>query len=151
MKLLRYILIILVVGLIVIQFFPTMENKSDLVPATDLIQSREVPSQVATLLHNACYDCHSNNTNYPWYDKIQPFAWFLEGHIIDAKRGLNFNEFETYTPKKQQKKLKGIRFVMEKDVMPLDSYKLMHAESRLSKEERQAIINWVDDELKNYQ
>ncbi len=146
----RYkILLIIILALIVIQFFPIKKNTSNEVPTTDLILVNEVPSQVATLIHNACYDCHSNNTNYPWYDKIKPFAWYLDKHIKDGKAHLNFNLFEKYSLKKQQKKLREIKEVIQKDKMPLTSYQLMHAESRLSKDQQQAIINWVDQTLKN--
>lgn len=149
-KLGRYILYILLITLIIIQFFPTLNNKSDEVPTTDIIKSRKIPSQTATLIKNACYDCHSNNTDYPWYNAVQPISWYLEGHITNAKSGLNFNEFETYSTKKQKKKFQNMKFVVEENKMPLTSYKLMHAEGRLSKAERKEIINWIEDELKEY-
>lgn len=151
MKTYQIILLIFIGFLIVIQFFPTLENKSDVVPATDLIKSHdEMPSQVATLLRNACYDCHSNNTDYPWYDQVQPIAWFLEGHIQKAKRKLNFNEFQTYSLEHQKKKLEKVRHALQENLMPLKSYKILHSEGRLSQEERQQIIDWIDQELKNY-
>lgn len=109
-----------------------------------------MPSQVATLLRNACYDCHSNNTDYPWYDKVQPTAWILEKHIKKAKGKLNFNEFETYSSEKQKKALENVRYAIEENAMPLKPYKLLHPEGRLSKDERQQIIDWIDEELKKY-
>jgi len=151
MKVVKIILLILLGTFIIIQFFPTMKNKSDVVPATDLITSRAVPSQVATLLHNACYDCHSNNTNYPWYNKVQPLAWFLEGHIQDAKRELNFNRFETYSRKEQKDFFEDIAFLVKNDKMPLSSYQFLHAESRLSEKEKQQIVNWAEEALQDYQ
>jgi|SRR5699024_4313475 len=150
MKLIRYILGIFLLTLILIQFFPTLENVNNEVPTTDIIQSRKVPSQVSTLVRNACYDCHSDNTQYPWYDKIQPFAWVLENHIIEGKRNLNFNEFETYDLKQQEEKLKKARKLIQENKMPLPSYKIMHAEGRLSTEEKKIIIDWIEEELKNY-
>ncbi len=150
MKFFRLILGILLLSLILIQFFPTLNNVSDEVPTTDIIQSRAVPSQAATLVRNACYDCHSNNTQYPWYDKIQPFAWILENHIIDAKRELNFNEFETYDSNKQKKKFQSMKKLIEENKMPLTSYKIMHAEGRLSSREKKIIIDWIEEELKEY-
>src|SRR5699024_960998 len=116
------ILLLLFIVVLIIQFFPTLKNTSNEVPTTDLIQSREVPSHVATLIHNACYDCHSNNTDYPWYNKVQPWAWYLEGHIKKAKFALNFNEFETYSPDKQRKKLENMQKLVEEKKMPLTSY-----------------------------
>lgn len=150
MKTVRRILLILVVALLLIQFFPTPKNKSDEVPVTDLISSREVPSHVATLVQNACYDCHSNNTDYPWYNRVQPWAWYLQGHIQKAKSKLNFNEFETYSQIKQKKKLENMHTAIEENTMPLTSYKIMHAEGRLTKSERKQILDWIEEELKDY-
>ncbi len=149
-KVLRLFLIILLLGIIVIQFFPTMKNKSDMVPATDLMQSHEVPSQVATLLHNACYDCHSNNTNYPWYNHIQPLSWFLEGHIKEGKKHLNFSKFANYSQQKQKEKLEHLVKLVNEDKMPLTSYKILHAEARLTDAERQRIVDWAEEMLKDY-
>lgn len=148
MKVVRLIITIILLAFLLIQFFPTMRNDTNEVPTTDILQSRPVPSHVATLVKNACYDCHSNHTEYPWYDKVQPFAWVLEGHIQNAKRKLNFNEFETYSKNKKEKKLKNIIAALKENQMPLKSYKLMHAEGRLSKDEKASIINWAQEELK---
>ena len=150
MKLFRLILGVLLISLLLIQFFPTINNESNEVPTTDIIQSRAIPSQVATLVRNACYDCHSNNTQYPWYDHIQPFSWIIESDIIEGKRVLNFNEFETYDVKHQKKKLRKARQLIQKNKMPLTSYKIMHAEGRLSADEKKLIIDWIEEELKNY-
>ena len=56
-----------------------------------------MPDSVKVILQNACYDCHSNNTRYPWYVNIQPVGWWMSGHIADARDGLNFSEFGGYT------------------------------------------------------
>ncbi|HLS29929.1 MAG TPA: heme-binding domain-containing protein [Flavobacteriaceae bacterium] len=150
MKVLRVILGILLISLIIIQFFPTTDNISNEVPTTDVIQHRQAPSHVTTLIQNACYDCHSNNTQYPWYDRIQPFSWIFEKNIKDAKRALNFNEFETYSRKKQKEKFQKIIEMIEENEMPLTSYKILHSEGRLTKAEKKQITDWVEEELKGY-
>lgn len=150
MKFGQILLLIVIIAIIVIQFFPTMDNRENEVPTTDLIKAHDVPSHVATLVHNACYDCHSNNTDYPWYNKVQPFAWYLEGHIQKGKHSLNFNEFITYSEKKQKKKLENAHRALKENKMPLNSYKLFHSEGRLSKSERKQITDWIEEELKNY-
>lgn len=150
MKILKPLLLILILLAIVIQFFPTRQNADNTIPKTDLLTVHQIPSNTATLIKNACYDCHSNHTDYPWYDKVQPFAWVLEKHINDAKREINFNLFETYSPEKQKKILNKMHQVIEEKTMPLTSYKMMHSEARLSKEERQEILDWIESELMNY-
>lgn len=150
MKVIKPFLIILILLIVVIQFFPTRQNINNNIPPTDLLVAHEIPSNTATLIKNACYDCHSNHTDYPWYDKIQPFAWVLEKHIDDAKRKINFNEFETYSSVKQKKILNAMHKAIENKTMPLTSYRIMHSEARLSKEERKEILDWIEDELMNY-
>lgn len=148
MKTWKVIVLIVIGTLIIIQFFPTYTNESNEMPATDLIQSHEPPSQVSTLLHNACYDCHSNNTDYPWYNQVQPYAWMLEGHIKKGKADLNFNEFDTYSKAKQRKKLKQMYQSLQENTMPLGGYKILHAEGRLTKNERKQIKDWIEKELR---
>ena len=64
--------IVLLVALVGIQFIPTARNQSDVVPATDFMMVNEVPKAINDKLQGSCYDCHSNNTRYPWYSNIQP-------------------------------------------------------------------------------
>lgn len=150
MRVLRVILAILLISLIIIQFFPTTDNISNEVPTTDVIQHRQAPSHVTALVQNACYDCHSNNTQYPWYDNIQPLAWIFEKNIKDGKRELNFNEFETYSRKKQKEKFEKMIEVIDENKMPLSSYKILHSEGRLTSSEKKQITDWVEEELKGY-
>ena len=95
MKTLKIIALILLVAFVGIQFIPTERNQSDLVPRTDFLLVNNTPENIGNLLQVSCYDCHSNNTNYPWYNKVQPIAWFLENHIKEGKDELNFSEFQS--------------------------------------------------------
>ena len=81
MKITKVIAIIVLIVLVGIQFVPTKRNKSDVTPQTDFMLVSEVPITIPNQLKVSCYDCHSNNTSYPWYNKVQPIAWFLENHI----------------------------------------------------------------------
>src|SRR5690606_31039251 len=108
MKILRIILIILLVAFVGIQLVPTERNQSDLVPKTDFLLVNNTPENIGKLLQVSCYDCHSNNTKYPWYNKIQPAAWFLEDHIREGKKELNFSEWDAYSNRRKNSKLKSI-------------------------------------------
>ena len=88
-------------ALVVIQFFPIILNESDYVPQSDFMVENQVPATIKNRLQVSCYDCHSNNTDYPWYSKIQPAAWFLEDHIQEGKDELNFNEWATYSDRRK--------------------------------------------------
>ncbi len=130
-------------GLIVIQFFPITLNESDTVPQSDFMVVNQVPATIKNRLQVSCYDCHSNNTDYPWYSKIQPAAWYLEDHIQEGKDELNFNEWAEYSDRRKNSKLRSIISQIEEDKMPLDSYTLIHRDAILSDEDKRVIIDYM--------
>lgn len=145
------ILLGLLAVLILIQFIQPAKNKSSEVLSTDLTQILNVPPNVQSILKMACYDCHSNNTVYPWYAKVQPFGWLLANHIKEGKAELNFSEFGSYSKRRQISKLNGIANSLRDGSMPLRSYTMMHRNSRLSAEEKALLFEWasgVEDSLK---
>ena len=93
---------------------------------TDISKVIAIPDTVLTLLKNACFDCHSNNTDYPWYSNIQPMGWLMAYHIKKAKSQLNFSDFGSYSQRRQLSKLDGIANSIKDDIMPIKSYKIMH-------------------------
>ena len=143
MSLFKKILTAIVIILLAMQFIRPDRNIDNQASSTDISGVFSVPDSVKVILQNACYDCHSNNTRYPWYVNIQPAGWWMAGHISDAKGDLNFSEFGGYTPRKQISKLEGVAGVIEKDFMPLKSYKMMHKSARLSSDEKNLLINWA--------
>ena len=108
MKFLKIIAWLALVAFIVIQFFPTTLNERDTVPQSDFMVENQVPATIKNRLQVSCYDCHSNNTDYPWYSKIQPSAWYLEDHIQEGKDELNFNEWAEYSDRRKNSKLRSI-------------------------------------------
>ena len=148
MKTVKIILLILLVAFVGIQFISTERNQSDIVQVTDFMLVNNVPNNIKNNLQVSCYDCHSNNTKYPWYNKIQPVAWFLEEHIKDGKKELNFNEWESLSNRRKASKLRSIIKQIESGEMPLNSYTLIHKDAKLSSEETNEIINFIV-QLKN--
>ena len=149
MKVLKIIAIILLLTFVGIQFIPTTRNHSDIVPATDLMETYNVPEQVEVIFKTSCYNCHSNNTIYPWYNKIQPVSWIMEGHIKEAKAELNFNEFGSYSERRQKSKFKSILSQIKDGEMPLESYTWMHREAKLSENEKMALEDWINKMLES--
>jgi len=143
MKVVKKVLILLLIVFVGIQFVPTNRNQSTEILDTDFSKTFEVPQDVQQLLETSCYDCHSNNTNYPWYNKIQPVSWFLEHHIEEGKEELNFSDFGSYSGRKQKSKLKSVISQIEDDKMPMPSYTFMHADAKLSEADKKLLINWV--------
>ncbi len=133
----------LLLGFVGIQFFPTSQNQSNTIPKTDFMLVNDVPKQVERIITTSCYDCHSNNTDYPWYNKVQPVAWFLEDHVTHGKEELNFNEWADYSNRRKNSKLKSIISQIENGEMPLWSYTLIHREAKLSEDERNTVLDWV--------
>ncbi|MES2776399.1 MAG: heme-binding domain-containing protein [Bacteroidota bacterium] len=144
----KNILLFLLIAFMVMQFFQPDKNNNDVVLSNNISSLVNVPDSVNKILYTACYDCHSNNTEYPWYSNIQPVGWWLNNHIKDGKKHLNFNEFATYTTKKQLKKLDEIKESQKDKWMPLDSYTWIHRNAKLTDAQRQLIINWVDSSAK---
>ncbi|MFP5081989.1 heme-binding domain-containing protein [Pedobacter sp. JCM 36344] len=143
MKGIKTILLVLLVILVIIQFIQPGRNKSGQAMPDDISKMVNMPANVQGILQKACYDCHSNNTQYPWYANVQPFNWFLNNHIQSGKAELNFNEFGTYTPRRQQSKLRSIENRLKDGTMPLSSYTLIHRNVILSEAEKSLITNWV--------
>lgn len=143
MKIIKIIALVLVVCFVGIQFIPTELNQSNIVPKTDFLLVNNTPKNISTLLQTSCYDCHSNNTSYPWYNKIQPIAWFLENHIADGKEELNFNNWDTYSNRRKNSKLKSIINQIKNNEMPLSSYTLIHKNAKLSTSEKTLVIDYI--------
>lgn len=135
--------LVLLGALVIIQFFRPTKNKSEGISSNDITKLYAVPPDVQNILKTSCYDCHSNNTVYPWYAEVQPVAWWLNNHIEDGKRDLNFSEFASYRIRRQYKKLEEINELVKKDEMPLDSYLWIHKNAKLDEAKKLALANWV--------
>ncbi len=123
---------------------PTRNAQSEaLAKKNDISNLYKIPYDVSQILKKSCNDCHSSNTEYPWYSNFQPFGWWMQFHVNEGKLELNFNEFATYSPDKQRKKLEEIAEEIKTGKMPLPSYLWIHKDARLSPDEKYAISNWV--------
>jgi len=142
-KNLKRFLIALLVLFIIIQFFRPAKNISDKPSSNDISTKYKVPEDVEKILEASCYDCHSNNTIYPWYAEVQPVGWWLNNHIIEGKKELNFSEFAAYSIRRQYSKLGEINDQIKKDEMPLKSYLIIHRYASLSARQKSAITNWA--------
>jgi len=145
MKLFKRLGIAFLIILVGIQFIPTSSNQiAEVASTSDFLKTNKVPEYVGHMLITSCYDCHSNITHYPWYNKIQPIGWLLESHINKGKEQLNFSEFGSYSVRKQKSKLKSMADQIEKDQMPLSSYTLIHRNARLTQESKKAFVDYLN-------
>ncbi len=147
MKIPKIIALVLILAFVIIQFIPTKHNQSDIVPKTDFMLVNDVPKQVEGIIKNSCYDCHSNNTEYPWYNTVQPVAWVLEDHVEQGKEELNFNTWDTYSSRRKNSKLKSIKNQIKDGEMPLWSYTLVHRDAKLSEADKKLLNKWLNAEI----
>lgn len=138
----------LIVVLIAIQFIPTEKNDSNDMQY-DISTKYTIPADVNEVLKNACNDCHSNSTTYPWYSNIQPVGFWLDHHVNDGKRHLNFSTFTKMPIAVQNHKLEEVIEQTEEKEMPMPSYTYfgLHSNAKLSEEQRALIINWAKGEM----
>jgi Haem-binding domain len=144
-KILKKTLLVLLLAFVVIQFFRPAKNTASGPEAfaKDIATAHTIPADVQLIFQKACYDCHSNNTDYPWYSYIQPVAWWLADHVKEGKKELNFSEFAGYSIRRKYKKFEEINKEVKEGEMPLESYTFIHTNAKLSDAERLAIANWA--------
>lgn len=142
-KILKRTLQVLLIAFIAIQFIRPEKNKAAGISKNDISTLYPVPANVHAILKNSCNDCHSHNTTYPWYAHVQPMAWWLNDHVVDGKKHLNFSEFATYSLRKQYHKLEETEEMIENGEMPLDSYLWIHRNAALNHDQKQVITHWV--------
>jgi len=140
-RILKTILIIALVALVVIQFIPMDKNEQGYASIeTFELETRPSP-EVAALLKTNCYDCHSDQTEYPWYSQIAPVSFWLDDHIRDGKKHFNVSEWASYSTKKKDHKLDELIEEVKEGEMPLDSYTWVHG--GLSEEQQQLLVQWA--------
>ncbi len=128
---------------ILIQFYRPSKNISTEVSAADFLKITNANESVSTMFKTSCYDCHSNNTEYPWYAEVAPISWMVAHHVDEGKEELNFSEWNTFSQKRKEKKLDEMIEMLEEREMPLKTYLPMHSEAKLSDAQNQKLIDWI--------
>ena len=141
-KIIRFSLLGLGVALIVIQFIRPDRSTPEMVPSDDFIAQAQPPAEIETLLRDACYDCHSYETAWPWYTNIAPVSWWISKHIRHGRKHLNFSEWGTYESDRKDHKVEECIEYVEEGWMPLNSYTWMHGNAKLSEKDRRALTDW---------
>lgn len=135
----------LFIAFIIIQFFHPKKNES----ADDTKHISTLypyPDNISKIMASACNDCHSNKTNYPWYSKIQPGAWYLYNHVEGGRKKLNYSTFADLSIARQYHKLEETIEYVEEKRMPIASYTYLglHKDAKLTDAQRQEIITWAE-------
>ena len=139
MQTLRLVLSILVGLFLLMSFLPygTREN-----PKSDPALALQAPENVQKIFKRSCYDCHSNQTKWPFYSYIFPFSWSVMDHVKNGRMAMNFDEWRSYSKEKREKLKDGI--ARKSGVsMPVKSYLWFHKDAKLSKADIDTIQKWA--------
>ncbi|MCC3215800.1 heme-binding domain-containing protein [Chryseobacterium sp. X308] len=148
MKTAKKIVFWTLVAFALIQFFPVDRVNKPVDSAVNFVDSRKSPEKIRTLLKNACYDCHSNETVYPKYAFIAPISWSVKSHVNEGREHLNFSTWGTYNKDLKENMLtKSIQTIQNK-TMPMPGYIVYHKEANLSEAERALLIQYFEEMLK---
>lgn len=136
-------LVLALIALVVIQFIPVDRNESGYETLDAFIAETKPSAEVQEILKASCYDCHSDQTIYPWYADVAPVNFWLASHIKDGKRHLNFSDWSQWNAKRKDHKLDETIEMIEEGEMPLVSYTLMHGDADLTADQKELLINWA--------
>jgi Haem-binding domain len=123
-----------------------------LAPSKPLFEGAQIDRRTLLLFQRACQNCHSENTQWPWYSRIPPVSWMIKKDVDDARRQVNFSKWNLYRADEQADLLTRIGVAARTGQMPLPRYTLLHREAVLASQERQEIYEWSKAEkrrLKN--
>jgi Haem-binding domain len=144
-KPLRLLALGLPVVLLGIQLIRPARNLGAADGPDEIARKYPVPADVHRLLVTACYDCHSNHTDYPWYADVQPVGWWLAHHVNSGRRHVNFSAFGAYGTHQAARRLDTLANEVDEGGMPLRSYTWMHPAARLTTAQRQKIVDWAQN------
>ena len=134
----RILLIVLTIG-VVAQFFQPDRSVPPIVPANDMLAMTQAPNEIRTLVQGACYDCHSDNSTYPWYASVIPLNFWLQDHINEGREKMNFSRWNE--PSSQEEAYECAEVVQEGE-MPPGNYAFIHGHAQLTDAQRAQLVTW---------
>ena len=135
-KLVKGFFLLILAGWIVIQFVPVDRTNP---PVAGEITAHD---EVMLVLRTSCYDCHSNETRWPWYSRVAPVSWWMAQHVRMGRERLNFSEWQPLSPEEMEEARKEAWEEVERGSMPLPVYLRMHPEALLTEPQREALERW---------
>jgi len=139
----KKILFAFIALILLLQLIPTTKTN----PPINLEAKLNTDEEVMVILKKGCYDCHSNETNWPIYANIAPFSFFVTSHVNDGRKALNFSNYNNIEHKTKEKRLKRAIVTTKNERMALPSYRFAHEDAKLSKEEKEILSSWFEDEI----
>ena len=149
MKTVKKVIFWTLVAFALIQFIPIDRVNKPVDSAVNFVDYAKAPEKVITLLKNACYDCHSNETVYPKYAFIAPISWSVKSHVNEGREHMNFSVWGTYNKELKESMLNKSVQTLQNKTMPMPGYIVYHKEANLSEAERSLLIQYFDGMLKS--
>ena len=138
---LKWIVAVLVIGFGLLQLAnPARTNP----PATRNFTN--APPEIAAMLKTSCFDCHSDETRWPWYSHIAPISWLVVGDVNEGRKHINFSEWPYDDIERTAKRLEDMSEQIQWGDMPMKKYTLIHVDARLSAAQRKQLADWLDGE-----
>lgn len=141
---LKNTLLLVVALLLLSQLIPIDRSVPTVAAENDFLVATNASPVMADLITNACYDCHSYQSEYPWYAKIAPLSFWIQGHINGGREHLNFSDWTSYSAKKAAHKLEEAAEEVQERHMPFKSYTWLHQEADMTDEQVTALAQWLE-------
>lgn len=140
----RPILLGLALVFLLMQFFQIDKTNPPVVAENDYLALHNPPAEIAAMMRTSCYDCHSNETVYPWYTYVQPVGWWVQKHIREGKKNVNYSEWASYNEEDKSHHLREMAEDVEETRMPLLPYWLAHWDAKLDEEKRKKLVAYFE-------
>lgn len=147
MKIWQYLVSGLAVIVVAIQLVPNELPPVELANPGDLLATDLVDGELSGILKTACYDCHSNETVYPWYSHVAPFSWLVAKDVREAREELNFSTWLDYDMMEKLEKLDDIAIEVGEGEMPLKIYTTIHGSAKLDESQQKQIVAWAENTM----
>lgn len=144
MKIVKKILLVLLIVFLIAQFFGPEKNEGSMESVTAFFEDTKPPENVKAILTEACFDCHSNATRYPWYNRITPVNYWMADHVKHGTKHFNVSTWKGNSIKRKDHKIEELIEMLEAKEMPLPSYTWTHGEARLSAAQIKEILKWAE-------
>ncbi len=143
MKFIKIVFIVLFIMFILAQFVSIDKTNPEFDASTDLITMENPPAEIVKILKSTCYDCHSNETIWPWYSSVAPVSWMVEKHVIDGRDNLNFSYWGEFDEEDKAYVIEEIIEEIEEGAMPIPGYDITHPQAKLTDEQKEKLFVWL--------
>ena len=142
------LIIVILLLLVGIQFVPVDKTNPRVKPYLNYVSVTDAPREVEEIIKRSCYDCHSNETKYPWYANVAPMSWVIKSHVDKGREELNFSEWGNYPEEEAKQKQKECFIEITNASMPKTTYTILHSKAKLTSDQVLLLQKWFTSQKK---